>query len=199
MTSPARLLWVGRLLNWKRPQLALRVAERLRRSGFEFRLEVIGSGPLEDMMRDEIRGRGLTEHVQMAGPMPYELVREKLSASDVFLLTSTRQEGWGAVLNEAMSAGCASVANVSAGSVPYLVAAGRNGLTYPSSREGDLLRLVDSLVQDPQRCRLLGEAAIETTNTEWSPATAASRLIASAELVLQDRFPRYDSGPCSPA
>jgi glycosyltransferase involved in cell wall biosynthesis len=39
----------------------------------------------------------------------------------VFIFTSDRNEGWGAVLNEAMGSGCAVVAADLIGSVPYLI------------------------------------------------------------------------------
>ena len=45
------------------------------------------------------------------------------------------QEGWGAVLNEAMNSGCACIASHAIGSAGFLIEHGENGFVY---RDGDM-------------------------------------------------------------
>ena len=64
---------------------------------------------------------GLQNRIQILPPMPPEAVRRRMEQANLFLLTSDFQEGWGAVLNEAMNSGCAVVASHAAGAAPYLL------------------------------------------------------------------------------
>ena len=45
-------------------------------------------------------------------------------------MTSNQEEGWGVVVNEAMNSGCVVIGSNLAGSVPYLIENGKNGLIY---------------------------------------------------------------------
>ena len=53
-----------------------------------------------------------------------------MERADIYLATSDRQEGWGAVINEAMNSGCAVVADHMMGAVPYLISHEENGMIY---------------------------------------------------------------------
>ena len=70
-------------------------------------LIVGGPSPEGDMgaqLRAQVRNLGLDEKVIFIGPMKSEVLKEPLSAADVFVL-STRNEGWANVFLEAMACG----------------------------------------------------------------------------------------------
>ena len=50
------------------------------------------------------------------------------------------QEGWGAVVNEAMNSGCAVVADHMIGAAPWLIRQGENGRTGSAERRATLQR-----------------------------------------------------------
>lgn len=58
----------------------------------------------------QIQRLGLQNHVHFTGALPADGVRQALSASDVFVLSS-RNEGWANVLLEAMACGLPVVAS----------------------------------------------------------------------------------------
>ena len=87
-----------------------------------------------------IREKKLEDCVHMLGAMSPDEVRKHMEQANIFLFTSDRNEGWGAVLNEAMNSGCAVVASHAIGSVPYLIKNGNNGYIYEN--EGQLHSLV---------------------------------------------------------
>lgn len=89
------ILWVGRLLEWKHPDDALQVAKRLKVAGYVFTMNIIGTGALEQKLKDMIEQYQLNDCVHMLGPMPPESVREYMESSQIFLFTSDRNEGWG--------------------------------------------------------------------------------------------------------
>jgi glycosyltransferase involved in cell wall biosynthesis len=191
------VLWVGRFLDWKHPDDALRAAAKLREDGYDFHLRMIGTGPMEQQLRNMVSQWGMEGNVSFLGSMKPEAVRAYMEKSSIFLFTSDRQEGWGAVLNEAMNSGCAVVASHAAGCVPYLVRDGGNGLVYRSGDVGMLREKLEYLLEHPQQRAQLGTAAYETITCLWNTETAAQRLVElSKGLLGTDGMPDFEKGPC---
>lgn len=117
----------------------------------------------------------------------------------MFLFTSDRNEGWGAVLNEAMSNGCAVVASDKIGSVPFLVKDRVNGLVFKSEDLDSLTSHVRELLDAPTVCEDYARAAYRTMREEWSPRNAAERLIDLIGAIMAGRLSEYEKsdGPCS--
>lgn len=193
------ILWVGRFLDWKHPDDAIAVAARLKASGYSFDLRMIGSGPMEDALREQIWQEGLEDCVHLLGTMSPEQVRTHMEKTEIFLFTSGRHEGWGAVLNEAMNSGCCVVACEAAGSVPYLVRNGCNGLTYRFGDKDSLYDQVRRVLDTEGMAAGLGAEAYETMVTHWNGKTAAERLVALVrEILAGKKYPDlYPEGPCS--
>lgn len=195
------ILWAGRLIDWKHPEQAIAVAKGLKAAGCEFTLNIIGSGELEDTLQQKIQTEGLTDCVKLLGSMKPDAVRTYMERASIFLATSDRQEGWGAVVNEAMNSGCAVVASHAIGSVPYLIENEKNGLVYRSGDIEMLLRQVQSLLADSEKSAAMGACAYETIVSQWNAEVAAQRLCRLTEAILSgDGQPQlYESGPCSRA
>lgn len=195
------ILWVGRLIDWKHPEQALNVAKRLKATGHIFTLDLIGAGPMEQQLREYITREGLSDCVRFLGAMNPKCVRRHMERTEIFLFTSDKQEGWGAVLNEAMSSGCAVVASHAIGAVPYLIENEKNGLVYRSCDEDMLFQKTVYLLNNPQQREAFGRRAFETIASEWNAAIAAARLCELATRILAgEKAPAlYESGPCSKA
>lgn len=196
-----RILWCGRFLDWKHPDDAIRVAKLLKNDGMDFSMDFIGTGPMENTMCNMIDEFGLNTQVHILGAMPQEQVRAHMESAGIYLFTSDFQEGWGAVLNEAMNSGCAVVASHAIGAVPYLLKNKENGLIYRFGDTEALYRRVKRFLAEPEEQRRLGKAAYRTIVEEWNAATAAERFIKLAETILAGKKSPdlYDSGPCSRA
>lgn len=196
-----KILWCGRLIDWKHPELAVETAARLRDDGVGFSMDIIGSGEMEQALREQIAERGLTGRVKLLGSMPPQKTREHMERAGILLFTSDRQEGWGAVLNEAMNSGCAVVASSAAGSVPFLLKNGENGFSYPSGDAAELYEKTRALLAQPATAARFGEAAYDTVTTLWNAETAAQRFLRFAECFSASKTvpAAYESGPLSPA
>ena len=195
-----RLLWCGRFLDWKHPEAALITARRLRENGIPFALDLIGTGPEGERLRQLTQTWGLTDCVRFLGTMSAGEVRAHMEASGIFVFTSDQHEGWGAVVNEAMNSGCAVVASHAAGSVPFLIRHGENGLICRSGDTDGLYACVRDLLERPERQRALGTAAYQTIVRSWNAENAARRLIAAAERIREHgSCDLYEDGPCSRA
>lgn len=196
---PNKLLWVGRFLPWKHPEHALQTAKRLKDAGYSFTLEFAGTGQMEDELYQMAASMDILDVVSFRGAFTPEQVRSAMEETGIFLFTSDRFEGWGAVLNESMNSGCAVVASHAIGSVPYLLKDGENGCIYPSGDVDALYEKVKTLLDDSDERRRLGRAAYETITTMWNAEMATERFLQLAQRVLDgEKHPSmYTAGPCA--
>lgn len=199
VTEELRVLWAGRFLPLKHPEYAVLAAKRLRSMGTPFRIDMVGAGEREEEIRRMLREEGLEDRVSLHGFLPPERVRGMMENAHIFLFTSNRLEGWGAVLNEAMNSGCAVTAGSAAGAVPFLLRHGENGLVYRDGDEAEFLDYVERLASDGELRKRLGRQAYRTVERLWNPARAASALLSFAEGALEGRPRMAEEGPCSPA
>lgn len=193
------ILWCGRFLDWKHPDDVLEIAKRLKDDGKSFHINMIGIGEMETEL-NEMRDRyELSEYITFLGSVNTQKVREYMEKASIYLFTSDRKEGWGAVLNEAMNSACAVVAGDAAGSTPYLVRSGENGIIYPSGDVESLYEVVARLLDSIEMQSELGIKAYETIINEWNADNAAERFIYLAEKILsgEKSFEFYTTGPCS--
>ncbi len=193
------ILWAGRLIDWKHPECLIKLARSLYVKKIPFVINVVGDGDMKGEMEAQINKYCLSDCIKMLGMKPPAEVREIMNTADIFLLTSDYKEGWGAVLNEAMNAGCAVVASHAAGAVPTLIRHRQNGLIFESGNFDKMIELIEDLSKD-QKWRLsLGENAYETIENEWNHKVAAARLLNFSEQVLSGKVEAFPSGPISEA
>ena len=195
------ILWVARFLSLKHPEAPVEVAKRLAADGYEFELNMIGVGAELEKTKALVAAEGLGDRVHFLGSMKPEEVREYMEKSEIYLFTSDRGEGWGAVLNESMNSACAVVASHAIGSVPFLVKDTENGLIYRDGDIDDLYSKVKWLLENSGERIRLGEAAYRTMIEQWNAENAAKRFLALAEAMLAgDRHPSlFEDGVCSKA
>lgn len=102
------VLWVGRLLRLKAPELAIEAFAQLRRS-MPARLVIAGDGPLFKQVSDSVQRLGLTKDVQLLGHVPWDNIRQLYDSASALLFTSLRDSS-GAQFLEALGRGLPAVA-----------------------------------------------------------------------------------------
>ncbi|MBQ8623886.1 MAG: glycosyltransferase [Oscillospiraceae bacterium] len=199
--NKASILWAGRFLDWKHPDDALRVASVLKKQGYCFKMNIIGTGEMLDDVQKMISDEKLSDCVNLLGAMKPEEVRWYMEKSQIYLFTSDRNEGWGAVLNESMNSGCAVVACGDIGAVPYLIDDGENGLIYNFGDTDELCNKVKFLLDNPDIAKKLGENAYNTITEVWNAEAAAKRFLTLAQNILLGNKlgDLFKEGPCSRA
>ena len=193
------LMWCARFLRWKHPELPVRLARRLKDKGYKFVFDMYGSGvELENVKRlaSELE---VTDVLRFQGNLPNDKILEQMRQHEIFLFTSDKNEGWGAVLNESMSNGCAVVASDEIGSVPFLVEDGVNGLVFKSEDLDSLETKVMSLLDNADCRRTIAANAMRTMRTLWSPQNAADNLLRLIDDLQAGRDTSVAVGPCSKA
>ncbi len=203
------IVWAGRFISLKHPEFMIRLARILkekrqlwagREGGFRsFRIHMVGSGEMEAELKKQAAEEGVEQELVFCGFQEPEKVRKIMEGCHVHVFTSNYLEGWGAVVNEAMNSGCAEIANVQAGAVPYLVRHGINGFVYPKGSFEKMAEEVLCLAGDKEKCRKMGRAAYETITGLWNAEHAAGEFLRFAEGILEGKAEPAKEGPLSPA
>ncbi len=102
------VLWVGRLMPRKAPQLAVETFAELRRSTTA-RLVMAGDGPLLEEVKGSVERLGLVDDVDLVGRVPWSDIRSLYDSASVFLFTSLRDSS-GSQFLEALGRGLPAVA-----------------------------------------------------------------------------------------
>lgn len=160
-----RLLFIGRLTNWKGVETLLLACKGL--PGVEITL--LGGGPERAMLSGLARQLGL-KGVVFRGVVPHAESQRELRRSHVLVLTSL-YEGLSHTLLEAMAAGVPVVASDCGGNAE-LVRDGENGLLVPPQEVSRLRSAIETLSAD-ESIRLRLSAGGLTTARDLSFDRAA--------------------------
>lgn len=184
-------MWCARFLWWKHPELPVQLAARLKKKGYDFSIDMFGGGVKYDSIASLIKELAVEDCVNLCGNRPNKDILNEMSKHDVFLFTSDRNEGWGAVLNESMSCGCVPVASDEIGSVPYLIKNGENGFVFHSCDINSLEITVCNLINKSEIMCDFSQNAVETMKNKWSPRKAAENFLELANYALKNDLEHY--------
>ena len=191
-------MWCARFLRLKHPELPVKLAARLKRKGYRFVIDMFGCG--EDLQNtiELAKQLDVEDVVRFCGNRPNDEILSEMQKHDIFLFTSDRNEGWGAVLNEAMSCGCVVVGSNQIGAVPFLIEDGVNGLVFKSENLNSLEEKVLELLNNPIKCKEMSKRARRTMSEVWSPQNAARSFLLLIEALNTKDYSKIPMvGPCS--
>lgn len=135
------LLWLARLVAWKRADAALRALETARGGVPSLVLVVGGDGPERARLEALARELGVADAVRFAGAVAHERVPDALAAADAFLATSERSNKSMATC-EAMLCAVPVIAFDVGGTNDVV----RDGETGRLVADGDIAALADAIV-----------------------------------------------------
>lgn len=191
---PTKILWVGRFIWWKQPIVALKACYRLVTEGHDILLNVVGDGKLRNKVKEYLAKHDSRSRISYSGLQDNAVVRQMMEESHILLCTSNKLEGWGAVINEGMNAGCVVIANKNMGAAPYLIEHGKNGYLYDGS-EVALYETIKEVLSNSTRSEV-AKAAYQSMVNVWNPKNCASRFVIFKDDCYNNRF---ESGPFSKA
>ena len=206
-----KILWCARFSPVKQPSTVVEIARELRNMRVRFELTMIGDGELYEKTKQEITHSSLENEISLIGWQAQEKVEKFMSKADIFLMTSDHREGWGIVINEAMTNGCLVVANKEIGSVPWLLQHGTNGVVYQRNDALFVATEIAKLDRDRERLNLMANRGREHLNEVWSTQACANAFLElsaridlpscqadEAEAVPQKNAIERVSRPCEP-
>ncbi|MCS7081938.1 MAG: glycosyltransferase family 4 protein [Bacteroidetes bacterium] len=167
------VLAVARLYPRKGIRYLLEAGAELNRRAVSWRATIVGDGQEAQALRALAERLGLQAQLRWAGAVEDRAhLAYYYRNADVFCHPSLH-ETFGFVLLEAMAAGLPVVA-AQAASMPELVEEGRTGLLVAPAQPQALADGLERLLRDPERRRLLGEAAQERARGfSWQTTAAA--------------------------
>lgn len=197
--DPMEIVWCARFIDVKHPESIVHIAEKMKKDNFAFHITMIGNGPLFDTIQKAINKKGLNKEVSLIGSVSSEKVRGYMDKASIFLFTSDKGEGWGAVINEAMNSGCVPIISHEIGGAPYLVKHGENGYIFKSKNWDNATIYIERLLSNRKLCEEMSEKSYKCISEKWNSENAAERLIDFCKNVFDNRIIFVDDGPCSKA
>lgn len=201
------IMWCSRFLRWKHPELPIYLGKKLRENGYNFKINMYGNGPEYENCKNLIENLGLGSLINLKGAVDNKSVHDAMRKSSIFLFTSDKNEGWGAVANESMSERCALVASDAIGSIPYLIKNNVNGLVFVSPNTSSriynpdkrslesLYKQVVKLLNSPHLCHSISIQARKDMESLWSPKHAAESLLKLVDGLLSGNDNPIKVGP----
>src|SRR5205809_1194688 len=166
------IITVGRWIPKKGFSDLIRACALLAGRGKSFKCEIIGEGPLENELREQIEALGLRNHVILTGAKPQPELRRRLSAANVFVLPSVIDPNGGmdnlpTVIMEAMATGL-PVVSTNIGGIPEMVVENETGFLVPAGDSTGLAAAVEKLIDDRPLAQRFGQLGYERAQNLFS-------------------------------
>ncbi|PYI56698.1 MAG: hypothetical protein DMC62_02390 [Verrucomicrobia bacterium] len=174
---------VGRLIDKKRFADLIRACRLLMERGRSFRCEIIGEGPLEKELHQQIHDLDLQNYVKLLGPKPQHEIAEHLAMGTVFVLPSLIDASGGmdnlpTVIMEAMATGL-PVISTPIGGIPEMVVQNETGVLVPAGDSSALASAIERVIADFSLARRLGENGYKRANELFSIEKNVRELLAT--------------------
>jgi glycosyltransferase involved in cell wall biosynthesis len=195
-----QVLWAGRMLGWKRVDTLIKAFPRFLCERPDATLTLVGDGTERQRLENLARKLLVTGSYHFLPPQPVPEILKLMRQHHIYVLPSTAYEGWGAVVNEAMSEGCAIIATDAAGAPKSVIRHGEHGLLFVPGDWKTLSELLCLVGKDSSMRMRLAQKGQRTIADCWSPAMAAERFHAVCNALLTEQpTPVFIDGPMSAA
>ena len=161
----------GRLTSQKGFDLLIRAFAPVARAHPGWQLRIYGGGRDRDALRGLILDEGLHDDAFLMGPT--KQLGEAIAGASLFVLSS-RFEGFGMVIVEAMSVGLPVVSFDCPRGPSEIITPRSDGLLVPPEDVPGLTAAIEQLVTDPARRRAIGAAALQAAR-RYEPAAVGER------------------------
>jgi glycosyltransferase involved in cell wall biosynthesis len=173
------VLFVGRMIEKKRPLLLLDAFARIRRER-ACALVIAGDGPLRAAAESAVAARAIPD-VHFAGFLNQSELPAAYAAADVFTLPSSHHETWGLVVNEAMNFSLPAVVTDRVGCAEDLVHNTRSGTVVRPDDAASLAAALAHLIDDRDRRERYG-AESRCIVSRYTVAAAADGIVSAAAV-----------------
>jgi glycosyltransferase involved in cell wall biosynthesis len=171
----ARIVGVGSLLQYKRWDRLLKAAAALKQSGYDFRVDIVGDGPLRKSLERQAQNLTVADRVSFVG---YVKDVSDFLAKATFLAHTSELEGCPNVIMEAMACGRAVVA-MDAGDIPALVEDRKTGFVVRRGDDAAFARHLAELITNRDLCRELGNTGRVRAERKFSLASLVEQTTAA--------------------
>jgi colanic acid/amylovoran biosynthesis glycosyltransferase len=180
VSRPPLIVGVGRLIEKKGFGDLIAACALLRDQDRTFKCQIIGSGPLEQALRDQIARLELTNCVELLGPRPQGEVRDLVQRAAVFAAPCVigedgNRDGLPTVLLEAMALGTPCVSTDVTG-IPEVLHHNETGLMVPQHDPAALANAIARLLDNAAQRGALAEHARRLIEDEFDIVHNTARI-----------------------
>lgn len=180
LAKEKRLLFVGRFVEKKAPQLTLLAYSRIKEKHPDSRLVMIGDGPLLGACKDLAEALDLKEQVEFLGSQSHEDVQRQMQKARVYVQHSVvasngDSEGTPVAIMEAGASGVPVVATRHAG-IPDAVIHGKTGYLVDERDVKSMAKYMDELLADYDTASQMGNNARDHIMKNFSQKDSIRRL-----------------------
>lgn len=182
VSGEMKIVSVGRLTGQKGYEYALKgVAEFCKNTSIRVEYTIIGTGVLENELKQLAGQLGIADIVRFLGPQAQTVVKSKLRESDLFLLPSVcdeygMMEGIPVAIMESMAMGIPVISTYHSG-IPELIEDGVSGLLCKEKKPEDITRHLFRLASDPKLSETISYHARKKIEEEYDIGKLNDRLI----------------------
>jgi glycosyltransferase involved in cell wall biosynthesis len=171
-STPPLIIAVGRLIPKKGFGDLIDACASLEQRGKSFRCEIIGEGPLENELREQIDKLHLQNHVALTGAKPQTYLRRRLAAANVFVLPSVTDPDGGmdnlpTVIMEAMATGL-PVVSTNIGGIPEMVIENETGFLVAPGETAALADAIEHVINDISLAQRFGDSGQQRASKLFS-------------------------------
>jgi glycosyltransferase involved in cell wall biosynthesis len=167
-------LSVARYTRQKRLDDIISAAGMIAEEGNQFKILMVGEGPLEKELKDLVGKKGLTERVEFIPLVAQQRLGELYRQADAIVLSS-EGEGFGLVLVEAGLTGRA-VIGARSGGITDIIIDGENGLLFNVGDIEALANCMRKLLTDRETRIKLGEGGYRRVIENFSTSILVERM-----------------------
>lgn len=179
-----RACFVGRMVPYKGPDMALNAALSLLKEG-RMTLDFVGDGPMLESLKQQVMREGVEASVTFHGWVAHDEVQQILGQSTLFLFPSIREFGGGAVL-EAMALGVPPLIVDYAG--PGELVDEQTGFKVPLGSRSDIVanleKMLRSLAGQPELVKATGRLAMIEAREHFAWSHKAGQLAEVYQFAL---------------
>jgi len=153
-----KFVFVGGLVEGKRPLFAIQIVEALIKLKYDATLELYGEGSLKMNLHDYIFNNNLKSKVKLLGNQNKDIIKNTLKESH-FLILPSKSEGWPKAIAEAMFFGVIPIAT-SISCVPFMLDYGNRGVLIEPELEIAII-IIKRNLDNIERLNTMSEKAIK--------------------------------------
>lgn len=139
-------------------------------------LEIIGSGPEEEQLKQQLIASGLNHKIRFLGQLSFQQTQYQLQQAKILLLPSLCFEGFPMVIREAFALGVPVVAS-RLGAMICLIEEQKNGILFEPGNAGDLVCVLKKVWMNQKHLTKMGEAARFTFEIRYTAKANYDMLI----------------------
>ncbi|MDR1326178.1 MAG: glycosyltransferase family 4 protein [Treponema sp.] len=185
LPNKIHIFWCGHMVGLKRVDTLLKAFALILKQKKEAQLILVGEGEQKKKIIRLGATLAISDHITILNFQPLDKIKKIMWGSDIYVLPSSGHEGWGTVVNEAMTESCVVIGSNMAGSVRTMIEDGVNGFVFKPGNYRQLAEKLLYLIDNREILEKFKHYSREWIVHNWSPELAAERFLRIVEQIQQ--------------